>query len=94
MKWLREKVGVPDVSQHLVRVFGRSESRGIFISYTDYTDPALSICKDSLSRAVIVLCTLQEFVLLLERETSLEEFLKSKVRGSIIDKQPFTRVLA
>jgi restriction system protein len=92
MKWLKQPVSVDDVSRHLVRVFNRSATRGIFISYTDYTAAAILACKDSLHNAVIVLCTLQEFVFLLERETGLVEFLKSKVRGSIIDKQPFTKL--
>ena len=94
MKWLKEPVGVNDVSHHLVRVFNRSASRGIFISYSEYPAPAIELCKESLSKAVVVLCTVQEFVLLLERETSIEEFLKGKIHGSIIDKQPFTKVTA
>ena len=49
MKWLKEPVGVADVSQHLVRVFNRSVSRGIFISYSEYTTPAIDVCKESLS---------------------------------------------
>ena len=93
MKWLAEPVGVADVSQHLVRVFNRSASGGIFISYSDYTTPAIDVCKESLSKAVVVLSTLQEFVLLMENEMSLVEFLKAKIRGSIIDKQPYTKVL-
>lgn len=94
MKWLKEPVGVGDVSQHLVRVFNRSASRGIFISYSEYTTPAIETCKESLNgNAVFVLCTLQEFVLLLENnEKSLKEFLKAKINSSIIDKQPFTAV--
>ena len=71
MKWLKEPVGVADVSQHLVRVFSRNESRGIFISYSDYTTPAIDVCKDSLSKAVVVLCTIQEFVILLENDMNL-----------------------
>ena len=94
MKWLKEPVGVEDVSHHLVRVFNRSASRGIFISYSEYTAPAIELCKESLSRVVVVLCTVQEFVLLMERGASLEEFLKEKINGSIIDKQPFNKVLA
>ena len=93
MKWLQEPVGVADVAQHLVRVFNRSDGRGIFISYSEYTAPAIATCKDSLSKVVVALCTLQEFVILLESGTSLEEFLKAKVRGSIIDKEPHTKVL-
>ena len=93
MKWLKEPVGVGDVSQHLVRLFNRSESRGIVISYSGYTEPAMAICKESLSQAVIVLCKLEEFVLLLENEADLKEFLRVKIRGSMIKKQPYTRVL-
>ena len=92
MKWLKEPAGTGDVSQHLVRVFGRDSSRGIFISYSEYTAAAIETCKEMLSKAVVVLCTLQEFVLLMERESSLKDFLKAKIRGSIVDKQPFTTV--
>ena len=93
MKWLKGPAGRGDVSEHLVRVFNRSASGGIFISYSGYTAPAIETCKESLSRVVVALCTLQEFVLLMEKETSLEEFLRAKIRGSIIDRQPFTKFL-
>lgn len=66
MKWLKDPVGLGDVSQRLVRVFGRHSSRGIFISYSGYTDAAITSCKEALVQAVVVLCTLQELVLLLE----------------------------
>ena len=91
MKWLKEPVGVADVSHHLARVFLRSATRGIFISYSEYTAPAVTMCKEALSKAVVVLCTLEEFVLLMESENSIAEFLRSKIRGAIIDKQPFTK---
>ena len=93
MKWLADPVGVADVSQHLVRVFNRSASRGVFISYSEYTAPAIDTCKESLSRVVVVLCSLQEFVMLLENDMSLKEFLRAKIQGSIVDKQPYTKVL-
>lgn len=93
MKWLKEPVGRGDVSEHLVRVFNRSTSRGILISYSGYTGPAIETCKESLSKMVVLLCTVEEFVFMLERETDLKEFLRKKIRGSIVDKQPFTRIL-
>lgn len=93
MKWLKGPAGRADVSEHLVRVFNRSASGGIFISYSGYTAPAIETCKESLSQVVVALCTLQEFVFLMEKETSLEEFLRAKIRGSIIDRQPFTKCL-
>ena len=93
MKWLRDPVGKADVAEHLVRVFNRSASRAILISYSGYTAPATETCRESLSKMVIVLCTIQEIVLMLERESSLEDLLRAKVHGSIIDKQPFTEIL-
>ena len=51
MKWLSDPAGPGDVSQHLVRVFGRSSSRGIFISYSGYTEAAIGICKEALGKA-------------------------------------------
>ena len=93
MKWLGEPVGKGDVAQHLVRVFGHSGSRGILISYSEYTAPAIEECKDFLRNGVVTLCTLQELVLLMERGSNLQEFLKAKIQGSIIDKQPYTKVL-
>ncbi len=92
MKWLKDPAGPGDVAQHLVRVFGRNSSRGIFISYSGYTDAAIRTCKEALANAVVVLCTLQELVLLMESESELKDFLKEKVRGAIIDKEPLTRV--
>jgi restriction system protein len=93
MKWLKDKVGVGDVSQHLVRVFTRGSSRGVFISATDYTDPALQTCKDALSRSVVILCTVQEIVMLFERYGDLKELMRRKLQAAIVDKNPFRRIL-
>jgi hypothetical protein len=93
MKWLKEKAGVSDVSQHLVRVFTRYASRGIFISATEYTDPALQTCKEALAKAVVILCSLEEIVMLLERIGDLGELLRRKLQGVIVDKNPFTKIL-
>ena len=92
MKWLKDPVGVGEVSQHLVRVFNRDASRGILISYTDYTTGAITTCKESLSKIVVVLCMLDEFVNVLESEQDVREFLKAKVHAAIIDKEPFKRI--
>lgn len=93
MKWLNSSVGIRDVSQHLVRVFNRGGSRGIFISYSNYTAAAMQTCRESLGKAVIVLCQLQELVVLMENGSSLREMLSKKINGAILDKQPFTRVI-
>ncbi|MDR8241665.1 restriction endonuclease, partial [Acinetobacter baumannii] len=38
MKWYRNPVGNPEISEHLVRLLSRAEVRGIFISASDYTE--------------------------------------------------------
>lgn len=88
MKWWNEPLGVGDVSQHLVRVFYRDCARGIFISTSGYTQPAISTCRDALQKSVVVLCNLEEIVLLLEREGNLKDFFRAKIRAAIIHKNP------
>jgi restriction endonuclease Mrr len=92
MKWWDKPLGTGEVSHHLVRVFSRNCARGLLISYSDFTDPAVTICKESLARMVVALCGLQEIVQLLEREEDLAEFLRKKVRAAVIDKNPHYRV--
>jgi PHD/YefM family antitoxin component YafN of YafNO toxin-antitoxin module len=88
MKWMNQPLGTSDVSQHLVRIFNRGHARGIFISASDYTEPAITICKESLQKAVVVLCKLEEIVRLLEQEGNLKDLLKAKIKAAIIDKNP------
>lgn len=91
MKWWNSPIGVGDISPHLVRVFSRGgQARGLFISYTDFTDAAIAQCRDALAqRAVVVLATLQEIVSLIESNGELKAWLKRKVNAAIVDKQPF-----
>lgn len=89
MKWWDKPLGTGEVSQHLVRVFTRNCARGILISYSGYTDPAVHTCKEALAKMVVALCTLQELVRLTEREEDLKELLREKVQAAIVDKNPF-----
>ena len=91
MKWWKEPLGVPDVAPHLVRVFGRGNVQGMFISASGYSDPAINNCKEALRDKTIVLCDLSEFVRLLEMEADLNAVLKAKVEAVLIDKEPFRR---
>jgi len=92
MKWWKSPIGVPEISQHLVRVYSRAEGRAIIISASSFTGPAISTCKDMLQNKVVVLCTLQEVVLLLEKEGDLRELIKEKVRAAIIDRKPYVEM--
>jgi hypothetical protein len=91
VKWWQDPLGPGDVSQHLVRVFNRGHARGIFVSASGYTPAAIVTCKESLTRAVFVLCALDEFVILLEQEADLRDFLKKKIAAAIADKEPYHR---
>lgn len=93
MKWLKEHAGVPDVSEQLVRVFNRGEARGIIISGSGFTEPAVTTCREALNHRVVMLCELEEFVRLLEQERDLHEVLKAKIHAAIIDKNPLYRPL-
>ncbi|MDZ4854262.1 MAG: restriction endonuclease [Nitrospirota bacterium] len=94
MKWWNSPIGVGDIAPHLVRIFNRGgQARGVFISYTDFTEPAVSQCRDALVRgAVVVLATLQEIVTLLNAEGDLKAWFRAKLNAAIVDKQPYVRL--
>lgn len=91
MKWYRVPVGVAEISQHLVRLMGRDQARGFFISASDFTDPAVHQTRDFLQQKVMALCHLEEIVVLLDRDHDLPEFLNHKVQAAIIHKNPYFR---
>ncbi|MCI0627886.1 MAG: restriction endonuclease [Acidobacteria bacterium] len=94
MKWWNKPLGTNEVAPHLVRVYGRgTQARGILISYTDFTEPAILTCKEALAGgALVALCKLQEIVTVLERYeqgADLKSVLRAKVHAAILDKQPW-----
>jgi hypothetical protein len=93
MKWLKEPVGIADFSPHLVRLFGRSNASGIFISTSEYTEPVLKECANALNLRTMFLCSLQEIVMLLQNEGDLLSFLRRKSRAAVIEKQPYLKIL-
>lgn len=91
MKWLKEPLDVNDVSRHLVRIYHRGYSRGIFISATTFTSAAMEICREALQRTVVLLITFDELTRLLENYDSVSEFIRKKVNAAITDKNPYFR---
>ena len=94
MKWLKDPMGIGDFSQHLVRVMGRSGVSGILISSSGYTQGVVEQCTEFLNQKTTFLCTLEEIVLLLQREGDLIQLLKAKSQAAIVDKQPFLKMLS
>ena len=93
MKWLTKNLGREAATEHLLRVYHRPETHGIFISATPFSAGALSACHEALHHdRIIVLCTLEEFVQVLEAPMSLVAFLRAKIRAVIAEKNPFPQV--
>lgn len=94
MKWLNAPVGMGEFSPHLSRLFLRANAHGIFIATNGYTEPVLTECKNALNLKTIFLCSLQEFVMLLQRQGDLIALLKRKSQAAIVDKNPYLEILA
>jgi restriction system protein len=88
MKWWGSPLGVGEVAQHIVRVYSRGHARAILISASGFSGPAIEECKGALREKVVILCKLEELVLLLEQEKDMKEFFKEKIQAAIIDKNP------
>ncbi len=89
MKWTSKPLGRAELSEHLMRIFLRGGARAIFISSAGYTDPAITMCRDALKSSVVVLCKLEEFVILLDKEADLLSFLKHKIDAAIVHTNPY-----
>ena len=50
MKWYKDHVGKAQISEHLVRLMGRAEARGLIISGSDFTEPAVQTSREFLQQ--------------------------------------------
>jgi restriction endonuclease Mrr len=94
MKWYRDPIGRPELSPHLVSVYGRGDVRGLFISASGYTPAAIADTKNALTQKVCVLMDIEEIVALLEREGELQALLQRKVVAAEADRNPFLKVIS
>ncbi|CAH1905829.1 Restriction endonuclease [Candidatus Nitrotoga sp. HW29] len=94
MKWLNAPVGISEFSPHLSRLFMRANAHGIFIATNGYAASVMSECRIALSQKTLFLCSLQEFVMLLQRHADLVELLRKKSQSVIVDKNPFLEILS
>lgn len=93
MKWVKEPIGVEKLSQHLVRIYGRPDARGLFIASDGYADTAIAQCREALSQKTIALISLHEIVRLLEQDNDFVELLNTKVRAATVEKNPYLEIL-
>jgi hypothetical protein len=90
-KWHKVPIGRGEISQHLVRLYGRAGVLGLFLSSSRYTDPAIAECKTALTQRVIVLAEVNEILMLLEDpDANLGGWLRSKIMAATVDRQPLS----
>jgi restriction system protein len=89
MKWWDKPLGPGEVAQHLVRLFGRSDVRGLIVSATGFTPAAIESCRDALRDRVVVLMTLEEIVAVLTARANLAAMLRDKATAAMLDRRPF-----
>lgn len=88
MKWWSEPLGKGDVSPHLVNVYSRGHAGGVLISASGFTEPAVIVYKEALAHKMVILCELEEFVVLLETQQNLSDLLKRKIDYAVAEKNP------
>ncbi|MBK1724147.1 restriction endonuclease [Thiocystis violacea] len=93
MKWYKAPVGRAEISEHLVRLMSRAEARGIFISASDYTEPAVTTARDFLQHKLIAFVHLEEIVRVLETQAELATYLEEKINAAQIHKNPYFKPL-
>ena len=89
VKWWNKPIDIAPISQHLVRLFRRPDARGLFISASSYTGPAINACKDVLAQKLMILAELNELVLLLEGDRSVEDWIREKASIAVAEREPF-----
>lgn len=91
MKWWQDTIGRKETAEHLVNLANRGgEVRGLFISYSSYSEPAITDCCNALNRGVVViLARLDEIYKLLDKEYDLKIWLKEKTTAAHLYKKPF-----
>lgn len=94
MKWLKDPVGVNELASHMMRLYARSDARGLFISTSEFTKSVIAECVTHSTNKLMVLSSLREFVMLLMSERDLLQMLRTKVRAASLDKKPYLEVLA
>lgn len=77
-KWRSAPVDVQDVQVLLSRLFIRPGARGILVSASGYTGPAITLREQAASQKVLLLITLSEMLQVLSNEDSIGTFIKER----------------
>lgn len=88
MKWYKEAVDRPEISQNLVRAMGRAGVHGIVISASSFADPVVNLAREFIQQKILVLATLAELVHVLEQKVELAEYWEKKINAAQLHKNP------
>lgn len=94
MKWLKDPVGVNDLSSHFLRLFARPDVRGLFISNSDFAGTSIAECITHAANKTMVLSSVREIVMLLMSERDFVQMLRAKARAAVLEKKPFLEILS
>lgn len=92
VKWRAGRLDIDEVSRHLVRIYHRGHTRGLFITATELTEAALQTCREALQQTVVAVALLDEMVTALENEMGVLKLFQAKIRAAQTDKLPFVRL--
>lgn len=90
IKWWNAPIGVPEVTHHVSRVFFRGNCvRGIFVSYSPFTDPAVETARMALVQGSCeCLIPLSALYGVLDEDRDLVEFLRERMDETILRRNP------
>ncbi|HYW82183.1 MAG TPA: hypothetical protein VFB30_02935, partial [Spirochaetia bacterium] len=81
LRWSDRPLDFKQLAPHLVTLYGCPDLRGLLISSSGFTDHAVRDLS-SIQPQRMVLCQLQEIVLLLEQGHDLKKLLRAKLRAA------------
>ena len=87
LRWSDRPLDFRQLAPHLVTLYGCPDLRGLLISSSGFTDQAFRDL-GSILPLRLVLCQLQEIVLLLEEGRDLKELLRAKVLAAETEQKP------
>ena len=88
LRWSDRPLDFRQLAPHLVTLYGCPDLRGLLISSSGFTDQAIRDLS-SIQPQRLVLCQLQEIVLLLEEGRDLKGLLLAKLRAAETERRPW-----
>ena len=91
MRWQAGPVDAREIADHFVRVYGRPELAGLFISASGFTPGAIAECVHALEERTCLLCELEELIGVLDAGADLAELLARKILAARRQRNPLVR---